>query len=90
MQEGCTSLISLRPQTLSLRLKGVAFVCEALASRRQRRRKRETRQYTKGIAALSNSWIIFLIWLYIALNRTPNMDCYWVGAVPKIYALKHP
>ena len=24
---------------------------------------------------LSNSWIITIIWLYIALNRTPNMDC---------------
>ena len=35
---------------------------------------------------LSNSWIIFIIWLYIALNRTPNVDCYWGGgggAVPK-------
>ena len=21
--------------------------------------------------------------IYIALNRTPNIDCYWVGAVPK-------
>ena len=31
---------------------------------------------------LSNSWIITIIWLYIALNRTPNIDCYWVGAVP--------
>ena len=33
---------------------------------------------------LSNSWIIIIIWLYIALNRTPNIDCYWVGAVPKL------
>ena len=33
---------------------------------------------------LSNSWMIFSIWLYIALNRTPNMDCYWMGAVPKV------
>ena len=31
---------------------------------------------------LSNSWIISIIWLYIALNRTPNIDCYWGGAVP--------
>ena len=40
---------------------------------------------------LSNSWIISIIWLYIALNRTPNIDCYWVGAVPNIngiWALK--
>ena len=34
---------------------------------------------------LSNSWVILIIWLYIALNRTPNIDCYWVGAVPKLY-----
>ena len=33
---------------------------------------------------LSNSWIIRIIWLYIALTRTPNIDCYWVGAVPKV------
>ena len=32
---------------------------------------------------LSNSWIIFILRLYIALNRTPNIDCYWVGAVPR-------
>ena len=36
---------------------------------------------------LSNSWIIILIWLYIALNRTPNIDCYWVGAVPNCIAI---
>ena len=36
---------------------------------------------------LSNSWIIIIIWLYIALNRTPNIDCYCVGAVPKIWGL---
>ena len=36
------------------------------------------------LPSLSNSWIIFIIWLYIALNRTPNMDCYRVGAVPKV------
>ena len=35
-----------------------------------------------GTAPLSNSWIINIIWLYIALNRTPSIDCYWVGAVP--------
>ena len=22
-----------------------------------------------------------ITWLYMALNRTPNIDCYWVGAV---------
>ena len=34
---------------------------------------------------LSNSWMILsMIWLYIALNRTPSIDCYWVGAVPKV------
>ena len=33
---------------------------------------------------LSNSWIINRIWLYIALNGTPSIDCYWMGAVPKV------
>ena len=28
---------------------------------------------------LSNSWIISILWLYIALNGTPNVDCYWGG-----------
>ena len=31
---------------------------------------------------LSNSWIIFIVYLYIALNMTPSIGCYWVGAVP--------
>ena len=35
-----------------------------------------------GTAPLTNSWIIFIIGLYIALNMTPNIDCYWEGAVP--------
>ena len=33
---------------------------------------------------LSNSWIIVIIWLYIALNRTPNMDCYWEGSTQHV------
>ena len=33
---------------------------------------------------LSNSWIILIIWLYIAVNRTPIIDCYLVGAVPNL------
>ena len=37
-----------------------------------------------ALPPLSNSWIISIIWLYIALNRTPNIDCYWLGAVPKV------
>ena len=28
---------------------------------------------------LGNSWRIIVIWLYIALTRTPNIDCYWGG-----------
>ena len=36
---------------------------------------------------LSNSWIRNIIWSYIALNRTRNIDCYWVGAVPKVQGL---
>ena len=35
-------------------------------------------------APLSNSWIILIVWLYIAFNRTPNIDCYKGGAVPKV------
>ena len=31
---------------------------------------------------LSNSWIRIILWLYIALNRTPNIDCYWGGQYP--------
>ena len=38
-----------------------------------------------GTAPLSNSWILSIVLLYIALNMTPNIDCYWVGAVPKPY-----
>ena len=37
-----------------------------------------------GTAPLSNSWIIIRIWLLIALNRTANIDCYWMGAVPNL------
>ena len=31
---------------------------------------------------LSNSWIINIFWFIIALKRFPDIDCYWVGAVP--------
>ena len=31
------------------------------------------------------NWIVSILLLYIALNGTPNIDCYWVGAVPKYY-----
>ena len=37
-----------------------------------------------GTAPLSQSWIISILWLYIALNRTPNIDGSWEGAVPKV------
>ena len=37
-----------------------------------------------GTAPPSNSWTIIIIWFYIALNRTPNIDCYWGGAVPQV------
>ena len=33
---------------------------------------------------LSNSWIMNIIWLYIALNRTPSIDCYWGGSTQMI------
>ena len=29
-------------------------------------------RYSLGTPPLSNSWIIFIIWLSIALNRTPH------------------
>ena len=35
----------------------------------------------------SNSWIVFIIGLYIALNRTHNIDCYCVRAVLKVYLI---
>ena len=41
--------------------------------------------YTFSTAPPSNSWITSMIGLYIALNGTPNIDCYWVGAVPNLY-----
>ena len=34
---------------------------------------------TSALPQLSNSWIILIVWLYIALNRTPDIDCYWGG-----------
>ena len=36
------------------------------------------------LPCLINSWIIIMIGLYIALNMTPNVDCYWEGAVPNL------
>ena len=36
---------------------------------------------------LSNSWIILKIWLYIALNRTPNIDCYWQYPIYRVQGL---
>ena len=33
---------------------------------------------------LFESWIIFLIYSYTALNMTLYIDCYGVGAVPKL------
>ena len=45
----------------------------------------ETRGVSWILPPLSSSWIIIrIIWLHIALNRTPYIDCYWVGAVPKV------
>ena len=36
-----------------------------------------------GTAPLSSSWIISIIGVYIALNRTPNIDCYSGGQYPR-------
>ena len=33
---------------------------------------------------LCDSWIMFKIYLYKAPNKTPSIDCYWVGAVPNL------
>ena len=39
-----------------------------------------------GTAPPRSSWIMIILWVYIALNRTPNIDCYWGGGtVPKLY-----
>ena len=35
---------------------------------------------TRWNSPLTNSWIIIVIWLYLALNRTPNIDCYLAGS----------
>ena len=32
---------------------------------------------------LTNTWIIKILWLYVALYRTPHINCYWVGQYPK-------
>ena len=37
-----------------------------------------------GYCPHSNSWIRFIVELYIAINVTPTMDFYWVGAGPKV------
>ena len=44
----------------------------------------ENYSYQLGTAPLSNSGTRMIIGLYIALNRTPITDCYWVGGVPNI------
>ena len=43
----------------------------------------------RGLGGRRRSWeggagIIIIIWLYITLNRTLNINCYWVGAVPNL------
>ena len=43
--------------------------------------------YILGTPPLSNSWIVSIIWVYIALNRTPNIDCYWGGSTQAISGL---
>ena len=48
---------------------------------RQRERERWSMKWTRGLgfrldtAPLTNSWITITIGLYIALHRTPNIDC---------------
>ena len=31
-----------------------------------------------------------MIWLYVALNRTPDIDCYWGGGVPNLNPTLRP
>ena len=54
-----------------------------LVSRRLRVRLKH--HYINAYGLGTNSWIIIIIWVYITLNRTPNIDCYWVGAVPNLW-----
>ena len=40
---------------------------------------------TSVLRPLSNSWIIIIIvWFIYSPLSDPNLDCYWVGAVPKV------
>ena len=39
-------------------------------------------EFKLGTAPPQYNWIIILIWLYMALNRTPDIGCYW-GQHPK-------
>ena len=36
-----------------------------------------------GYCPPAHSWIISIVGLYIALNMTPSINCYWEAAVPK-------
>ena len=40
---------------------------------------------TKNVGFFLGRGGVPYIYIYIALNRAPNIDCYWVGAVPKIW-----
>ena len=48
------------------------------------------------LPSLCSSWTIFIIelyiyiYIYVALTTTPNIDCYRVGAAPKVYWLQVP
>ena len=47
--------------------------------------ERGSRGWDLNALRLDASANIHNIVIYIALNRTPNMDCYWLGAVPNLY-----
>ena len=72
------SLLSCSRALYTEKARAIAFRRE----RRGRERAIHKMMYTLGTALppLSNSRIISKIWLFIALNRTPNIDCYWGGS----------
>ena len=41
----------------------------------------------RGKGAVNNRYNMAI---YIALDRTPNKDCYWVGAIPKLQDISTP
>ena len=76
---------ALRRVVSLLRLHGAGSDSSGVQARDRDLRNLLTRAYTRKtslawiLPPLSTSRIINIVWLYIALSRTPNMDCYWGG-----------